>query len=646
MMGFEGIICYTEAVKNKSVSASQIHVLFLRGDYLEILESTLDSTLGGAMRPEVLPWVIGALSFTGRTDEGLILYRQVTDQLSADGRAGARFFLAIGLCRQSQYADARALFGQNLRILKARAGRPAEARSAVSRFYAYQGLSFYRYFCGRLTGAERSAARALESAIVGEFSYGRVLASDLKAHVLIQTGRVAEGLALFEHCLGLARALGNGGVVDAIESSRCAYRAQFGLSPLTACLDLERRLQGLSPQDSYSQSNLLLELGRQLTLRGDHSGAKQALNRASRVIYQTRNRRQEVTLNLRFAHLSFRAGEPDAALNHVRSAAKSLDLRVDHGLELQVVGSELQIAVSLGLDDRARELRNRAEILSAYAGGVINQRIQRRVALAARTGDQLPEDILVVRAGEDRLGDILDLQTDSAHAAEWRDAVLEAGYLGLLAKELNPDGGEQCLYLDLMPGSVTLLDRGHVEHSSTGLTPILRQLASRLGAGPASKRELIETVWKYRYHPLRHDAVVYSAITNFRKLLHSRAKWLESTETGYRLQEGVTIRFPTRRRPVATEVIEAPQTAAPEIPLNLRQIKALNYLKSGESISSVEYKSRFKVSEITAVRDLAALTRLRLVIRVGRARATRYLLPLGESIGVPGGRAIETNHDF
>jgi hypothetical protein len=61
--------------------------------------------------------------------------------------------------------------------------------------------------------------------------------------------------------------------------------------------------------------------------------------------------------------------------------------------------------------------------------------------------------------------------------------------------------------------------------------------------------------------------------------------------------------------------------------LNHRQIEFLRDLRSGEFIDVHSYRRRFKVSEITACRDLAALARGKYLERHGRARATRYSRP-------------------
>jgi hypothetical protein len=59
--------------------------------------------------------------------------------------------------------------------------------------------------------------------------------------------------------------------------------------------------------------------------------------------------------------------------------------------------------------------------------------------------------------------------------------------------------------------------------------------------------------------------------------------------------------------------------------LNLRQTTLLDELAARAAIDVHQYRRRFDVSEITACRDLAGLTRAGFLQRVGKARATRYV---------------------
>jgi DNA-binding winged helix-turn-helix (wHTH) protein len=174
---------------------------------------------------------------------------------------------------------------------------------------------------------------------------------------------------------------------------------------------------------------------------------------------------------------------------------------------------------------------------------------------------------------------------------------------------------------------MTLFDRNGVDHQ-TGLTSLLRSFLNQLASGQKSKEELIRSVWKYpSYHSLRHDSVIYQAVTALRRLLDDRAEWIQNTELGYRLAPGVQIRFHERAERAHAGKKSIPQKAQESEDLNSRQISFLRKLKPQDFVTVHDYRKLFKVSEITATRDLSALHSRGLVVRVGRARATKYALP-------------------
>ena len=61
-------------------------------------------------------------------------------------------------------------------------------------------------------------------------------------------------------------------------------------------------------------------------------------------------------------------------------------------------------------------------------------------------------------------------------------------------------------------------------------------------------------------------------------------------------------------------------------PWNQRQRSIINYLKHNAFINVAHARTMFKVSDITACRDLSALTKAGVLERIGRARATQYRL--------------------
>jgi hypothetical protein len=583
---------------------SDLKQKFFQGDYRAVLSGSVDSTQPAFSAKDV-GWVIGALSFLGRLDEANVLYESRKDSMSEHERIQSRFFLGVALSRQSRSAESRRFFGLNL---KEGLGRlPFELR-----FFAYQGLAFNRYFSGRFAAAGRASNLAFAAAMEGDFLFGKVLAADIRGHILVHLGEIAEGLKLLQRAQEWAELLNNQAAFDAIQISILTYRAQFGLQPKTIQRQLSSALKRLSPQDTYSKPSLLLELARQCLLRGQISKAYESLDSAAEIIYSTQNRRQEVLLNQRYAYLHYLKGESTRALTFIRSARKSLNLAVDRALESEVLGLEVKIATELKKTDLHQSSRARLERMAQIYGGAVSKSILFRET----------ENELELRKGSDPLGELLNrIKRDPDSAI---DEVLDSGYYSFLHEILEISRGRSVLYLELAPGSVTVFDKGEVFHAE-GLTPLLRAIAAQLARGDGSKKELVEEVWSNVYHPLRHDSVVYSAVTAFRKILGDHADWIETTENGYRYRDGVMIQF--HQNIFKKSASKSETEKAPETQLNLRQLKVLKYLLKNESLDARTLKKVFRVSEITASRDLAYLTMMKLVVRVGRGRSTRYLLP-------------------
>jgi DNA-binding winged helix-turn-helix (wHTH) protein len=576
--------------------------LFFSGDY----QGALDS----GSRKDQLAFIVGALCFLGRSNEAEILFQQDEHRLSRLKKIQCRFFLGIGLARISKYSDAKRYFAINL----------AELRHAVTHeeeFYIFQGASFYRYFSGRWKVALRGVERAFQAAIRSDFLYGRVLSSDLRGHLLVQTGQVHAGIAALKDAQKLARTMRNKSIAEGVDSSIVAYEGQFGLTPKTMVQTLKKSVKAASTiQDTFSQSELLLELARQQLIRGKFLEASTCLDRAGQLIYSHQNRRQEAELNLRYAYLCYLNGDPAKGLSFLQSGKRALDPAVDHALRLSLMGMEHRLVKALNMKARESVLEAELRTQSALYGGVVNQRIVGRI-----TGSVVDREVF---AG-DPMGDIQDLLSKDFGLAV--NAILQSQYYSLFYEILPVEKGSQILYLDLDAHSMTLFDRNGVDHQ-TGLTSLLRSFLNQLASGQKSKEELIRSVWKYpSYHSLRHDSVIYQAVTALRRLLDDRAEWIQNTELGYRLAPGVQIRFHERAERAHAGKKSIPQKAQESEDLNSRQISFLRKLKPQDFVTVHDYRKLFKVSEITATRDLSALHSRGLVVRVGRARATKYALP-------------------
>ncbi len=560
--------------------------LLFQGRYQELL----------AARPErlsrdMVPLVLGALSFTGRMDEALALFALHEKNFDREQKITATFFLALGLIRTSDYAHARKLIAQNLLALR---GSP----TARSRFYIHQGLAFYRYFCGRWDAGLRIATKAFEAALEDGFSYGKILSSDLRGHLLVQVHNVDEGLKFLSDAALMARKLGNAAVADAAEISILTYEAQYGLRPKTIMSKLKARLKSRDATDTYSRASLLLEISRQLMLRGQLPEVRAYLDEASRLIYMFKNRRQEALLNLRWAYLSLISGEAYRALSFTQAAERCLDPQVDRSLELAALGLQLKIVKQLGIGERELSLEKEIQQKSKLFGGMIHRRMLNR---------QSP---LLLSGKGDRLGEMVD-EKDV-------ERVLSSGLLLLLYELKDCSWERQIFWPDLSPGVSVIFDRGRV-HTVTGLTPLMRKTLTALLQGHGRKDELITHVWGYEYDPQRHDSLIYNSVTGLRKILGPSAHWIETTEAGYRMASGIQLRTDD----VRPETFSGATTAlAPG--LNHRQLTFLKKVKPGEFIHVRSYQKLFHVAEITACRDLASLHREGYVLRVGRARATRY----------------------
>jgi hypothetical protein len=575
--------------------ANQLEKLMFQGRYQELLKLRPEKPLASE-----LPAILGALSFTGKMTEARALFSLHEKTLPIDELVSARFFLALGVVRVSAYAEARTLLAKNALVLR-------KKPTARSRFYIHQGLAFYRYFCGRWSSGLVSATEAYRAALEDNFVFGLALSCDLRGHLLAQVESVDEGLLLLSEARELALKLGNTAVSEASDISILTYQAQYGLKPKTIVGELKRKLKSRELSDTYSRASLLLELARQQMLKGNPSEVKDLLDQAGHLIYMFKNRRQEAILNLRWAYLSFIEADPYRALSFAQAALRCLDLQVDRSLELAALGMQFKIVRNLAMPtETGEELEQQIITRSRYFGGMVHHHIMAR---------SQPEKSMASKG--DRLGRLID----EGNIFE----IIKSGYWLLLYERLKQDWQEKAIWLDVAANTSVAFEYGKV-HVIDALTPLLKKMLSALSQGHESKEELIEAVWGHRYDPGRHDTLIYTTITTLRRVLGPFARWIETTETGYRITEGLS--FKSRGLPQKKSQNLALNEAL-GVGLNHRQLMCLRKFRPGEFIHVRAYQKLFQVAEITASRDLASLSRQGYVLKVGRARATRYT-PIGE----------------
>lgn len=562
------------------MAGSKLENLFYKGTYSEVLNRSVDASTWKQVHEDI-PFVVGALSFTGRLEEAELLIKKI--QKHKKSLIIARFFLGIGLTRLSQYERAQKIFNDNFKL--------KNKTSDIELFFIYQGLAFYEFFSGQLDAAEKSSKLAFEYANNADYLYGKVLSTDIRAHILVQIGEISRGLKLFSSGQSLCKHLGNSSLTRALYISEAIYKTRFGWE--TNLNTLQDAIEKLNPGDNYSHANLLLELARQQSIRGESDKAYESLDKASRFIYSNQNHRQEVALNLRYAYLMYLSGDYDRGLNALRSARRALHPEIDPVLELEVLDLEQRLALALGIKKENE---------------VVNY---------------LPK----TRAGEDLIKDLMDLIREDPE--QGMEAILKSKNFAFLYELLNINKKSSIMYLDLEPGSITLFHKGNVSHR-VGLTPLLRKFLICLSDGVMEKEDLVSKVWGYKYDSLRHDSIVYSSMVALRKLLGEYSHWIITTESGYQWATGIEIKSLKKEKAVISNT--APSLEASSS-MNFRQIKILQFLKKNESIDVQKCKKLFNVSDITASRDLSALTRYNSIARIGKGRAIQYVLADNDLVG-------------
>ncbi len=617
------VICCGSVVESKNLR-TYIANTYYKGKYSEILAFVGRNPLDPKDEEFELKtsFQIGALVFLGEFQEAKIIFERAI-KLTNPTLAficRCRFFLGVGSVRRSDYAAARTYFAQNI-LAKKKSLNSKERGIAEISFYALQGSAFFRFFRGQFNRAAVIAERAYAVAFEDRFKYGQILALDLLGHSFFQLGSIRRGTFELEKALTLAKSLGNGGIVAALSVSLVKYRAQFGLDIQNSIQQLSGTLASLSSEDVYSRSELYLELIRQLVLRGQGKAAQKLIEKVSHLIYQHQNKRQSAVFNLRYSHLLLLRGDPQAALALTSAVSSNLDPKIDILISKQAEGLSRKIREHLNGDNA------NGQSLAKFSANFIDARIERRHSI-----DRLSSNNL----GEDPLGDILDRIRLEGSALFYE--IKKLGLLGLLPQVLNITLGSSGIYLGPSRGEMLIVSGGDViclDHGITG--PIKKLILCLCGPEYKSKEFLIEKVWNYTYDSSIHDSLLHATIGKLRNLLGDCAGWVEWSNKGYKLSDHISIftasatptkddefRFQEDRMKKKSQ--ESAGKVSPGVDLNSRQIGVLHSLKPGKFISVKEYTKVYKVSSMTACRDLSYLHKTGRVLRIGRGRATGYAL--------------------
>lgn len=556
-------------------------------------------------REQFLAYQIGCLVFLGDLAEAVALFKQFKRKDSGSPQEiQARFYLGIGFVRRSEYSNGASEFAKNLRHYQKNKRLPAKAK-----FHIHQGVAFLHFFKGHFERSVSFARLSHEAALESDYLYGQVLALDLLGHCHCQLGKVRQGLHELSKGIELIQELGNGGLETALKVSLLRYRSQFGVNLKTAERELNSAINDLHPQETYSKAELHLELSRQLVLRGRATEAQKILDDANDHIYRHQNRRQSALFNHRYAHLLFLRGEFHGALALLRSSFSQLDHRVDAVIQAQFAGLESKILLALGKPQKHYDVAIRTSV---------DERVRERSLSQAKSRHL---------KGEDPLGDVLD--DIELHGHELVRGILEMGMLGLIPRALNSSPSHPQIYFGPGRGKMILISSGDVVAVESGLTAPMQKLLIMMSGGKfLSKEELVERTWGYEYDPRIHDNVLYTNVAKLRSLMREFGHWIEWSPEGYRLMERVQIideNFEEKGQLRPQHSNASGIRKAKKIHLNLRQIEALREIEKGRALDVESYSQKYRVCKMTACRDLTILLKKGLVVRIGKARATKYL---------------------
>jgi hypothetical protein len=642
---------------------AEIFQLFLQGRTEEIL-SLKRSAVQAAHSQDIF---IASLVLRGRLDEALAAASVSEDQ---DPSGLIQFFLGLGTARAGNFAAAEQLLTK-LKQLR-------QDDDSLIGFFIYQLEGFTAYLQGQvpIDLSRQALLEAERSSHVLE-PLARVLALDLLGHASIRAGEVRVGLRTLKRAKQAAEVIYHRSFPAAIAISILKYESSFGLEPADVESRLIRALIELDPKDSYSRSELRLEISRQAILRGKLRTARRILDAACPEILGSKNWLQTAWLHLRLAWIAKLEDRPLEALLSLQSAEVALNETSEPELRKKILSFRLSVLKETrgqsrgGRSEKIEDLSRRISLTEGLlretqAFSPNKYGIEKR--LQARQVAQF--DFELIREDEDPFGDMMDriARTERPSTASAQE-LLRHGYLGLLVSYLGLRFSRNMIFLGL-PESITLvIEDGEAKVIKKSLGGLLGRFLLHLAEGPSSRAQVIETVWGYSYDSQRHDRLLAVAATRLRKLLGSQSSWLTIDGDRVTLNPEIVVRKWADILPVETRLAINSQARSqtgraifnnlfendqshPDIGLNraeirrlrIRQLQVLEDLATRGEVGVQDLVDRFDISRASALRDLRELVSLGFLIRSGATRATRYILR-GKVRKFAGDGLIETSRE-
>jgi tetratricopeptide (TPR) repeat protein len=312
------------------------------------------------------PYSLAALCLSGRPQQAELILKEKAKLFTPEELVMCRYFLAVGYTLAGRQKRAR-------RYILGNFGKRRICKDPKSQFYMWQGLAFYRYFCGRMRQGLQSSTVAYDFALMTDFAYGRMVAAEVKGHLLYHTGNYVDGMAALEHASNFAQSLQNGQVLKSVSLAQVTYESRMQNDVKKSSKKIREMIKALPHGDAFAESSLRLELARQFTAVGQLKQARLELNSISQLLFRQNHYRFEAILNIRYAEWHYANGDSWEALLHTENAVKILDENVDALVLVEALMRQARILKSLGQTEAFRQVRARIEQLSSKTGDFASQ---------------------------------------------------------------------------------------------------------------------------------------------------------------------------------------------------------------------------------------------------------------------------------
>ncbi len=249
----------------------------------------------------------------------------------------------------------------------------------------------------------------------------------------------------------------------------------------------------------------LAMVARQQLARGERAGAAAAASRAARVALSCGLSRARIGALLVLAALAREDEDIPAAFTYARDASK---LATEAGLPLErLVAAEAIDAIAGAEGSSSGEA---VDVRNAAAATMSQPALDAAARVLADLGLTAVRPYRVVVASG-QVSCVADAKPD---------------HLRMLDRDLAVDGVREVVY------------RGGRQTADLRRRSLLKRLLYLFAGQPGrvfSKEEIVETVWDVEYHPLRHDAALFTNIMRIRRLLgKDGADLIRVSEDGYR----------------------------------------------------------------------------------------------------------------